>query len=223
MHSVASLNMNRHEQKKASVSTRSYCNSDGGGNGGFLVDVKFAVLVHKVGVLFGERVLCRAAIENRQLLYQATHPQHVTVIGRRLPFNYPPMSAPQLVNRYRILFFFYVRYGQFGIKKARWRDRGRHPHHTVMSSVLAVAAPTPNTLLGAEIFKSDTGCKQKMKQLMDRRFPDACCASLKRCAMHPCGRTKSFSSWRFRSCWKYSTWERCTSRDKSPLQPLRCP
>lgn len=67
-----------------------------GVNGGFLVDVKFAVLVDKVAVLFGERVRCRAAIENRQLLYQATHPQHVTVIGRRLPFNYPLMSASRL-------------------------------------------------------------------------------------------------------------------------------
>lgn len=149
---------------------------------------------------------------------EATRPQHVTVIhGARLSTITPaqllvPTGAPTP--------HFHLRDEASGVGLKSTLCRSRQT--SVTSIALAFAALTPAYRWALKKnktgFKFDMACKQI--ELVCRGNVRR---AVKRSMVHPCGRAESYPSACLRFGWKYSTWERRTSRDKSTLQPVGCP
>lgn len=123
---------------------------------------------------------------------EATHPQHVTVIGRRPPFNYHFMSAPCL--NWCINTIFYVLWSeQFRIKSTLLRSRQTSPASATLLPLgnvdrARLRCTDTNILLSAKIFKFDMVCKQKRAYVPSISWNVL--HELKPLIMHPCGQAK---------------------------------
>lgn len=82
---------------------------------------------------------------------EATHPQHVPVIGRCPPFNHHIMSAPSFNRCINTIFSLRYEVNNYGLE-ARCSDHGRHRRydHPLMS-IARLRCTDTDTLLSAQI------------------------------------------------------------------------